>query len=330
MSLGRVMLDVAGTELTPEDREILQHPQVAGVILFARNFVDQAALKALCQSIRELRDPRLLITVDQEGGRVQRFKEEFTLLPASGQIGQCYNNNPDEGVLAAEMAGFLMAVECLEVGVDFSFAPVLDLDRGLCAVVGDRSFHKNPEVVVKLASSYIQGMQRAGMQAVGKHFPGHGAVTTDTHVGIAMDERSFEAIESEDLVPFKALGPQLAGLMPAHVMYPDVDERPAGFSDFWIQRVLREQLGFEGVVFSDDLSMEGASVGGDYITRSLCALEAGCDILLCCNDRANTAVLLDNLQHPVTRDLQNLYGVLRAQDAQLKQAKETLQSLNLI
>lgn len=285
MSLGPVMVGISGPQLTPEERDMLRHPMVGSVILFSRNYENPQQVAALVAEIHALRQPHLLVAVDHEGGRVQRFREGFTRLPAARRFGEIYDSDPKRARRLAETAGWLMAAELRAVGVDFSFAPVLDLDYGVSTVIGDRSFHREADAVGDLASYYIAGMQHAGMAAVGKHFPGHGAVEVDTHAAIARDDRPFEDIWAEDIRPFQRLiGTGLAGIMPAHVMYPKVDARPAGFSPFWIQEVLRRRLGFQGVVFSDDLLMEGASVAGSVADRAEAALAAGCDMALVCND----------------------------------------------
>lgn len=285
MLLGPVMLDVAGLVLTAADKQRLQHPSCGGVILFARNFESLSQLRVLTAEIKALRSPELLIAVDQEGGRVQRFREGFLDLPPVRQLGSLYDASSEQGLLAADHYGWLMAAECLATGVDFSFAPVLDLDYGRSQVIGDRAFHADPDKVIALASAYIQGMRRAGMVAIGKHFPGHGYVTADSHNDLPVDHRGWEDMSANDLQPFRALLPAgLAGIMPAHVIYDACDAQPAGFSRWWLQTVLRGQLGFKGVIFSDDLSMRAAHSAGPPAQRAKAALAAGCDVLLVCND----------------------------------------------
>ncbi|HEY8553130.1 MAG TPA: beta-N-acetylhexosaminidase [Burkholderiales bacterium] len=297
MTLGPVMLDLAGPELAPEERERLRHPLVGGVILFSRNYRSPEQIAALVKEIHEIREPRLLVAVDHEGGRVQRFRDRFTRLPPPRRFGEIYDRDPKRARRLAHAAGWLMAAELRAVDVDFSFAPVLDLDRGLSEIVGDRAFHGRPDAVADLASAYVAGMAEAGMAATGKHFPGHGGCAADSHLTLPVDNRSYADIAMEDLVPFERLiGRGLAGIMPAHVVYPRVDAQPAGFSRFWLQEVLRRRLKFQGIVFSDDLSMEGAKTAGGMVDRALQALEAGCDMVLVCNDPAGAEQVLDGLR----------------------------------
>jgi beta-N-acetylhexosaminidase len=296
-ALGPVMVDVRGLALEAAEREMLGHPLIGGVILFARNFESPAQLRRLTAEIRTLRDPELLIAVDHEGGRVQRFKKGFTLIPAMRRIGNLADRDKDMAGAAAEAAGCVLAVELLSHGVDFSFTPVLDVDFGASSVIGDRAFADSPERIAELAGALLRGMGMAGMAGVGKHFPGHGYVRADSHVAVPVDDRDLAQIEAADLVPYRLLVPRgLAGVMPAHVIYPKVDSKPAGFSRAWLQRILRGQLGFAGMIFSDDLSMEGAAVAGDIVARGEAALDAGCDMVLVCNAPKEAARLLDGLR----------------------------------
>ena len=284
MTLGPLMLDVAGTELTADDRRRLSHPLVGGVILFSRNYRDSTQLAALTAEIHALKSAPLLIGVDHEGGRVQRFREGFTRLPPMRSFGEIWNAHPQRARALARETGYVLASELRAHGVDFSFAPVLDLDYGASSVIGDRAFHGNPHAVFELGQAVMLGMKDAGMAACGKHFPGHGFVVADSHVAIPVDERSLAAIAVADLVPFRLMiEAGLAAIMPAHVVYPQVDERPAGFSRIWLQQLLRRQLGFDGTIFSDDLCMAGAAVAGGVVERVAAALDAGCDMALVCN-----------------------------------------------
>lgn len=292
MTHGPLVVDVAGTKLTPVERERLAHPQVGGVILFSRNYRDPAQLTALCAEIHAIKTPRLLIAIDHEGGRVQRCREGFTRLPAMRQMGEWWERDPVAATTGVRDIGYTLASELLACGVDFSFTPVLDLDWGRSTVIGDRAFHGDPHVVIELAGSLIAGLREAGMACCGKHFPGHGWVAADSHVAIPVDERSLDDMAA-DLMPFRAL--KLDALMPAHVIYPQVDSRPAGFSPVWIG-MLRDEFGFDGVIFSDDLSMEGASVVGGIVERVQAAWDAGCDMLLVCNAPDAAALVLERWQ----------------------------------
>jgi beta-N-acetylhexosaminidase len=297
MSLGPVMLDLQGTTLDEQEREMLLHPLVGGVILFSRNYESPEQLSALVAEVHALRSPPLLIAVDHEGGRVQRFRQGFTRLPAMRRFGEIYDRDKRRARQLAEQAGWVMASELRAVGVDFSFAPVLDLDYGLSKVIGDRAFHRSPQVVAALANALMQGMHRAGMAATGKHFPGHGAVEADSHEAIPVDSRRYEDIAAEDIKPYELMiSNGMAAVMPAHVIYDRVDPRPAGFSPFWLNEVLRRRLSFHGVIFSDDLNMEGASVAGDYVARARAALAAGCDVALICNNREGALQILRGLE----------------------------------
>jgi beta-N-acetylhexosaminidase len=297
MTLGPVMLDVAGLALDSEDRKRLLHPQAGGVILFSRNYESPAQLKALCTEITALRDPPLVISVDHEGGRVQRFRDGFQSLPAVGQLGLWFEQDPDQAIHLSQTFGWIMAAELLHYGVDLSFAPVLDIGNTVSSVICDRAFHRDPELISRLANAWIRGMRSAGMEAVGKHFPGHGSVEGDSHHVMPFDRRSFAEIEALDLIPFRlVIATHLSGVMMAHVMYDQVDSSAAGYSSYWIETVLRGKLGFEGCVFSDDLSMSGADSVGGYAERARRSLAAGCDILLVCNNPAGADEVLESLK----------------------------------
>ena len=301
MTLGPIMLDVVGTELTADDIRRIQHPLVGGVILFKRNYTTNAQLKALTASIHQIRQPPLLIAVDHEGGRVQRFRDGFTKIPPMREFGKIWDQNPKHAKALALDAGWILAAELRAHGVDFSFTPVLDMDYGDSLVIGDRAFHLDPRAISDLAFALMQGLKKAGMAAVGKHFPGHGFVVADSHVSMPVDEREFDQIAQHDMQPFRMLiDDGIPAIMPAHVIYPKVDDKPAGFSARWLQKILRERLGFNGAIFSDDLSMEAAGVGGDVTTRALAALNAGCDMVLLCNQPAMADELLANLQWTIS------------------------------
>lgn len=293
--LGPVMGDVAGLELTAEDMSRLQHPLMGAIILFARNYQSPDQLKQLTASIHAIREPALLIAVDHEGGRVQRFREGFTTIPPMRVLGQKYHHDMAQGLALARAFGHIMGAELSAHGIDFSFAPVLDLDWGESSVIGDRAFDRDPEIVSKVAGELIAGLHEAGVASCGKHYPGHGFVKADSHHEVPRDERVMNAIARDDLVPFKTLAKQLDSVMPAHVIYEQVDAQPAGFSTKWLKEILRNQLGFDGVIFSDDLSMEGASVAGGVVERAEAAFNAGCDMVLLCNDAARCDELLTGL-----------------------------------
>ncbi len=299
MALGPLMTDFVGLELDSVDREILRHPLVGGVILFSRNYADPDQIRAVTDELHALRSPKLLVAVDHEGGRVQRFRNGFTELPAAALIGNIYDDDPTAGLVFAEQCGWLMAAELRSVGVDFSFAPVLDLGSAASPIIDDRAFHKDPHCVARIARAYVKGMHSAGMAAVGKHFPGHGTVLADSHVELPVDDRSYYDISNSDLTTFRLLAPIVEGMMPAHIVYPAVDNEPAGYSSVWMKSILREELDFKGVIFSDDLNMVGASKVGGVPERALLAIEAGCDVILLCNDRAGTEQLLSSFSSQV-------------------------------
>lgn len=296
MSIAPLMLDIESTSLTAADRELLNHPAVGGVIFFARNFVSPQQLAELVAAIRHTRNQPLLIAVDQEGGRVQRFKDGFTCLPPAAWHGQNYQLQATEALSQCENTAVLMATELRQVGIDFSFAPVLDVDCGGSRVIGDRAFAQDPHTVAALARAWMRGVHAVGMAAVGKHFPGHGAVVADSHLELPIDARPLDAIWQTDLIPFAELIPAgLDAIMPAHVLYPQVDNLPAGFSPRWLKDILRTHLNFHGVIFSDDLSMGAAQIAGGYAARATAALAAGCDMVLACNNRAGAWEVAESL-----------------------------------
>jgi len=311
--LGPLFIDIEGVELDAEDREILQHPLVGGVIYFTRNFESSEQIAELTRNIKALRQPELLVAIDHEGGRVQRFREQFTTLPAVKSIGRAYDVEHESGLYYALMHGWLMAAELRAVGIDFSFAPVLDLEYNRSIVIGDRAFHYDAGVVSQIARNYIKGMNIAGMAATGKHFPGHGWAREDSHVAIPQDERDFELIMLKDIIPYQQLfQDMLAAIMPAHVIYEKFDRLPACFSRRWLQEVLRNNIGFDGLIISDDLSMEGASIVAEGIPdRAMAALSAGCDMVLICNNRSAVIETLNQLQYSSTTELQRRLHELR-------------------
>src|SRR3984957_2746970 len=309
MSLGPLMIDVGGTPLTAEDREVLRHPLVGSVILFTRNYLDPQQLQALVADIQALRSPPLLIAVDHEGGRVQRFRPGFSELPPLRRIGHAFDADAQQGLAMARALGWLMAAELIACGLDFSFAPCVDLDYGLSEIIGDRAFHAQPEAVAQLSIAYMHGMRDAGMGATAKHYPGHGAVVADSHVALPVDRRELVDMQP-DLLPYRRLiANGLPAVMVAHVLYPAVDSVPASFSRRWIEQVLRTELDFGGLVFADDLTMGGAAAVGDLVERALLALAAGCDVLPVCNDRPGVERLLERLK--VSADLASQLRLVR-------------------
>ena len=318
LPLGPVMFDVVGTELTSDDRRRLAHPLAGGVILFSRNFSSPGQLAQLTHEIHALRSPPLVIAVDHEGGRVQRFREGFTVIPPMRELGRVWDSDPKRAKQLATEAGFVLAAELQAHGVDMTFAPVLDVDYGSSGVIGDRALHSDPGAIGELGRAVLQGFKQGGMSGVGKHFPGHGHVRADSHLEVPVDDRAMEDIKASDLVPFRRLiDAGIGAIMPAHVIYPKVDKQPAGFSAIWLKQVLRGQLGFGGMIFSDDLSMEGASVAGGVVERAQAALAAGCDMALVCNKPEATDELLAGLDYamPATSlaRLARMHGKPRAE-----------------
>ena len=278
-----VLIDLEGFKLTDSDRGRLENPACVGVIFFSRNYVSREQIKDVIREIRELRTDPLLICVDQEGGRVQRFREGFTPIPPMAYVGQAWDKEQKRGLELSRALGVILGSELREIDVDLTFAPVLDLNRENSSVIGDRSFHRDPEVVTVLAEQFMLGLRDVGISSVGKHFPGHGGISEDTHTEQAVDLRSFKEIDAEDLRPFRVLSQNLDGVMPAHVTFPYVDSHPACFSSVWLKGILREALGFNGLVFSDDLSMHAAAQMGPPVIRANKAVDAGCDVVLVCN-----------------------------------------------
>ena len=336
LALGPLIIGISGTTLTPDDIERLQHPSVGGVILFTRNFESKDQLIALTDDIHGLRSTPLVIFVDHEGGRVQRFKEGFTKIPAMATLVKRYDESPGAALKVASQVGFVLAAELRACGVDMSFTPVLDIDYGRSEVIGDRSLGKDPVVVTQLAKSLLHGMSLAGMRGCGKHFPGHGWAEADSHFAVPVDDRPLEEILGKDAAPYGLLGSlTLASVMPAHVIYTAVDTLPAGFSPKWIKQILREQLGYQGAVISDDLGMAGAYVAGDIIARAKAALNAGCDAILACNDFDDIATLVEaTLSMPdkasAARLERLLPNTLALSDAELLKHPEYLAAIDAI
>ncbi len=328
------MIDVVGGALTDEDRERLRHPAAGAVILFSRNYENNHQISLLVDEVKKLREPELLVCVDHEGGRVQRFREGFTAIPAMRQLGRLWDRDKELARQAARGAAYVIGAELGAHGIDFSFAPVLDLDYGASSVIGDRALHFDPNAVGALAAAIVQGFADAGMAAVGKHFPGHGFALGDTHSDVARDERAFAEILKKDITPYRAaIQAGLAGVMPAHVIFSQCDPEPAGYSRYWLQEVLRGKLGFEGLVFSDDLSMAGASTVGGPPERARAALAAGCDMVLLCNDPAGQNALLESLKDFSLTNGERLERMRKKGGRDLRKsvayrdARESLQSL---
>jgi len=330
---GPAIIDVVGSELAEGDRARLRHPAVGGAILFARNYESPPQLLALVTEIRAVR-PDILLCVDQEGGRVQRFRAGFSPLPPMRRLGEIWDRDRGAACAAARATGLVIAAELGAHGLDFSFAPVLDLDYGRSGVIGDRAFHADPRAVGELAAAFIGGLREGGMAAVGKHFPGHGYAAADSHVDVPRDERPLEEILVSDAAPYgAAIAAGLAAVMPAHVVYPQVDAAPAGYSRFWLQDILRQRLGFTGMIFSDDLSMEGAGTAGGIPERARAALAAGCDMVLLCNDPRGQERLLDSLGEAAPVEA-GRFALLRAErrldrrnDAAYLEAAQTVRRL---
>ena len=311
MGFGPLMLDLAGVSLQPEEQHLIANPLIGGIILFSRNYQSPQQVQDLILQIRAVRQD-VIIAVDQEGGRVQRFKDGVTRLPPLRRLGEMYQQDRAQALATAQDWGWLMAAEMTSLGVDISFAPVLDIDYGRSQVIGDRAFGHDTETIIPLAQAYIEGMSNAGMAATGKHFPGHGWVVADSHVDIPVDDRTQEEIVAVDMEPFRELADKLQGIMPAHVIYSRIDSQPAGFSDYWINEQLRQSLGFSGVVFSDDLTMEGARVAGGFPDRAAAALAAGCDMVLVCNQREGAIEVLNWLETAEVKVDEAKFAALRA------------------
>lgn len=310
--IGSLIIDLQGKILSSIEQELLAHPLVGGVILFARNYESREQLQHLCQQIRASRPQPLLIMVDQEGGRVQRFISEFTRLPSFAQFGILYDRNTEAACGLIKDCAWLMAVELLSVGIDLSLSPVLDLNKGVSSVIGQRAFHADSQAVITMACAFVQGMREAGMAATGKHFPGHGSVALDSHVDIPVDRRNLSEIEQTDMIPFAAMiKAGISAIMAAHIVFPNVDTAAVGFSSRWLKDILRNQLQFNGAIFSDDLSMEGANISANYADRVSAAREAGCDFTLLCNNQGAVIKVLDTLSAELNSVSQEKWCVLQ-------------------
>lgn len=318
---GSLIMDLEGLQISPEEKNLLDHPAVGGVILFARNYDSKDQLTRLCRDIHSASKKPLLIMVDQEGGRVQRFVRDFTRLPYMAVFGDRYDSDPAGACRMAQDCGWLMAVELLSCGVDLSLAPVLDLNKGVSTVIGRRAFHAQPERVIKMAASFIAGMHDAGMASTGKHFPGHGSVTLDSHIAIPHDGRTLEEIAMDDMIPFQGLiKAGISAIMAAHIVFPEVDKMPVSLSRYWLQDILRRRLGFNGVIMSDDLNMEGANISSSFPDRIMAAREAGCDFTLLCNNRQGVIDTLDHLPAALQQAGKNKWSVLQGDFSTLKES----------
>lgn len=314
--LGPVIADIAGQTLSDEDIALIKNPLIGGLILFTRNYSTPSQLDALVKQIRSVRAD-IILAVDHEGGRVQRFREGFTRIPAMQVFASAYKARAELTLALACNTGWLMASELRAYDIDISFAPVLDVDDSFSSIIGDRAFSSDPKAVTALAGAFIDGMQQAGMACTGKHFPGHGSVRADSHLELPVDYRSLEAIEQLDLMPFAKLQSKLDAVMPAHILFPEVDDQPVGFSSVWLQKILRDKMAYDGVIFSDDLTMEGAAVAGSFGERAIKAMSAGCDTLLVCNNREATLeviqALADNGNYSTSIRLTRMRGKAGAQ-----------------
>lgn len=310
--IGPLIMDLEGKYLSSEEKELLAHPLVGGVIFFARNYESREQLQGFCRQIREANQKPLLLMVDQEGGRVQRFTHEFTRLPFMAEFGRMYDQDRETALKLAYDCGLLLAAELLSAGVDLSLAPVLDMNKGLNTVIGARAFHSQSRSIIDLALAFINGMKKAGMSATGKHFPGHGSVTLDSHVAIPIDERPFEEIANDDMSVFTSMIKSgLPAVMAAHIIFPQVDTCAVSFSRYWLQDILCKRLGFKGVIFSDDLNMKGADISSRYADRVMAAREAGCDFALLCNNRKGVVEVLNEIPFSSHFVDKNKWGTLQ-------------------
>ena len=326
---GRLIVDIEGISLSEADLNFIQDPHVGGLILFERNFTSHDQLKSLCKDIRDIKED-ILIAVDHEGGRVQRFKKDFTQIPSMQSLGSIAKSNHAQGLALAKDIGWLLASELIACGIDISFTPVLDLDTDKSLIIGDRAFSDDPQLVIDLAEALIYGMQEAGMSATGKHFPGHGGVFEDSHIEAPIDNRELEELFEKDLKPYIVLKDILSGVMTAHLTYPKIDSEAVSFSYFWLTTFMREQIGFKGVIFSDDLSMKGADIAGSYSEKARKSLEAGCDMLIVCNNRQGAKEVADFLTKNNISKISKIQTMLKTKDIDWNNLQDDPRRLDVI
>lgn len=326
---GRLIVDIEGISLSEADLNFIQDPHVGGLILFERNFNSHDQLKSLCKDIRDIKED-ILIAVDHEGGRVQRFKKDFTQIPSMQSLGSIAKSNHAQGLALAKDIGWLLASELIACGIDISFTPVLDLDTDKSIIIGDRAFSDDPQLVIDLAEALIYGMQEAGMSATGKHFPGHGGVFEDSHLEAPIDNRELEELLEKDLKPYIVLKDILSGVMTAHLTYPKIDSEAVSFSYFWLTTFMREQIGFKGVIFSDDLSMKGADIAGSYSEKARKCLEAGCDMLIVCNNRQGAKEVADFLTKNNISKISKIQTMLKTKDIDWNNLQDDPRRLDVI
>ena len=311
MILGPIIVSIEGKKLSEDDRHTLQHDLIGGVILFSENYENREQLMELVRSIKKVKSPELIVCVDQEGGRVQRFRQGFYKLPSFNELGKIYDRTKEEGLRASFLAAQVNALELMDVGIDFSFSPVIDIDHGLSDIIGDRSFHSIPEIVTELSDSYINGLKSIGMKAVVKHFPGHGGVTLDSHIDKPIDERSLDDLDN-DLMPFQSLfNKDVSAIMPAHICFPSIDSSMVTFSEYWLNNLLRQKFQFQGLVFSDDLSMGATEEIGLMEERINLALSSGCDVVICCHMKEQMNLIINSVQSNYKKNFDSKLEVMR-------------------
>ncbi len=311
MTLGPIIVSIEGKKLSEDDRNTLRHDLIGGVILFSENYKNREQLMELVRSIKKVKSPELIVCVDQEGGRVQRFRQGFYKLPSFNELGSIYNQTKEEGLRASFLAAQVTALELMDVGIDFSFSPVIDIDHGLSDIIGDRSFHSNPEIVAELSNSYINGLKSIGMKAVVKHFPGHGGVTLDSHIVKPIDERSLDDL-GNDLIPFQSLfNKDVSAIMTAHICFPSIDTSMVTFSEYWLNDLLRQKFQFQGLVFSDDLSMAATEEVGLMGERINLALSSGCDVVICCHMKDQMDLIIESVQSHHKKSFDSKLEVMR-------------------